>query len=114
MDRLVLDPLGIEGCFNWTGCSDATLARAVVIYNGEGEPNKDDLHGKRPDCEVSKAEDGSCDLSQWRAGENGGLFAPQGGLRISANGLARIGRMLLSEGRFEGVDRKSTRLNSRH
>ncbi|MDQ2701419.1 MAG: beta-lactamase family protein [Pseudomonadota bacterium] len=103
MDRLVLDPLGIEGCFNWTGCSDATLARAVVIYDGDGKPNKDDLHGKRPDCEVSNAEDGSCDLSQWRAGENGGLFAPQGGLRISANGLARIGRLLLGEGMFEGV-----------
>src|SRR5690606_31887713 len=95
MDRLVLDPLGIEGCFNWAACSDATVARAVVIYDGEGEAAKDDLHGVRPDCPVMPAEDGSCDLAQWRAGENGGMFSPQGGLRISANGLARIGRMLL-------------------
>src|SRR3546814_17595197 len=31
------------------------------------------------------------------------LFSPQGGLRISANGLARIGRMLLGGGELDGV-----------
>jgi CubicO group peptidase (beta-lactamase class C family) len=103
MDRLVLRPLGIQGCFNWELCSDATAARAVVIYDGDGNPAKDDLHGRKPDCPVNPAEDGSCDLSQWRAGENGGLFSPQGGLRISADGLARIGRMLLDDGELDGV-----------
>lgn len=103
MARLVLDPLGVEGCFNWAGCGDAAVARAVVIYDGEGQPAKDDLHGVRPDCPVVPAEDGSCDLAQWRPGENGGMFSPQGGLRISANGLARIGRMLLDEGELDGV-----------
>jgi CubicO group peptidase (beta-lactamase class C family) len=103
MDRLVLRPLGIEGCFNWALCNDAAVARAVVIYDGDGKPAKDDLHGRRPDCPVNAAEDGSCDLAQWRAGENGGLFSPQGGLRISMNGLARIGRMLLREGELDGV-----------
>jgi len=103
MDRLVLQPLGIEGCFNWANCNDATVARAVVIYDGDGKPAKDDLHGRRPDCPVNTAEDGSCDLAQWRPGENGGLFSPQGGLRISMNGLSRIGRMLLRDGEFDGV-----------
>ena len=104
MDRLVLLPLGIEGCFNWATCNDAAAARAVVIYNGEGEPNKDDdLRGHKPACPVSPAEDGSCDLAQWRPGDNGALFAPQGGLRISANGLARVGRMLLGDGALDGV-----------
>ncbi len=103
MERLVLAPLGVEACFNWAGCDDATAARAVVIYDGDGAPAKDDLHGSRPDCPVIAAEDGSCDLAQWRAGENGALFSPQGGLRISANGLARIGRMLLNGGELDGV-----------
>jgi CubicO group peptidase (beta-lactamase class C family) len=103
MDRLVLQPLGIEGCFNWASCSDATVARAVVLYRDTGEPANDDLHGARPDCPVVAAEDGSCDLARWRAGENGALFSPQGGLRISANGLARIGRMLLGGGELDGV-----------
>jgi CubicO group peptidase (beta-lactamase class C family) len=103
MDRLVLQPLGIEGCFNWASCNDAAVARAVVIYDGDGKPAKDDLNGRRPDCPVNTAEDGSCDLAQWRPGENGGLFSPQGGLRISMNGLARIGRMLLRDGELDGV-----------
>lgn len=104
MDRLVLQPLGIEGCFNWATCDAAAAARAVVIYNGEGEPNKDhDLQGHKPACPVTPAQDGSCDLGQWRAGDNGALFSPQGGLRISANGLARFGRMLLGGGELDGV-----------
>ena len=103
MDRLVLRPLGVEACFNWDTCNGATVARAVVIYDGEGAPAKDDLHGARPDCPVVPAADGSCDLAAWRAGDNGALFSPQGGLRISANGLARIGRMLLGEGELDGV-----------
>jgi CubicO group peptidase (beta-lactamase class C family) len=34
---------------------------------------------------------------------NGALFSPQGGLRISANGLAKIGRLLLGNGEVDGV-----------
>ena len=103
MARLVLQPLGVEACFNWDTCSDAAIARAVVIYDGEGAPAKDDLHGARPDCPVTPAADGDCDLARWHAGDNGALFSPQGGLRISANGLARIGRLLLGDGELDGV-----------
>jgi CubicO group peptidase (beta-lactamase class C family) len=48
---------------------------------------------------VTPAADKSCDLGRWQAGRNGAIFSPQGGLRISARGLATIGRMLLNEGR---------------
>ncbi len=102
MERLVLQPLDIDGCFNWDRCDAATAARAVVLYDASGKPVKDDHHGRKPDCPVTPASDGSCDLSQWRAGENGALFAPQGGLRISANDLARIGRLLLGNGSIDG------------
>ena len=103
MQRLVLEPLGIDACFNWALCSDATAARAVVLYDTDGRPVKDDNHGRKPGCPVIAAKGGSCDLSQWRPGENGALFSPQGGLRISANGLARIGRLLLGNGSLDGV-----------
>jgi CubicO group peptidase (beta-lactamase class C family) len=103
MRRNVLDPMKIDACYNWATCSDAAIARAVELDSLDGKPLKDDLHGKRPDCPVVPARDGSCDLSQWRPGENGGLFAPQGGLRISARGLARVGRMLLNGGVLDGV-----------
>lgn len=69
----------------------------------DGKPVRDDLSGKRPDCPVVAAADGSCDLSTWRPRANGALFSPQGGLRISARGLARIGRMLLNGGELDGV-----------
>src|SRR5688572_12854973 len=95
MDRLVLHPLGIEGCFNWDACSEATAARAVVLYDAEGKPVRDDNHGRKPDCPVLTATNGEWDLSRWRAGDTGALCSPQGGLRTSANGLARIGQLLL-------------------
>ncbi len=103
MQRLVLDPLEIAGCFNWASCDDATAARAVVLYDGAGAPVRDDNRGQRPACPVVPAADGGCDLARWRAGDNGALFSPQGGLRISANGLAKIGRLLLGEGEVDGI-----------
>jgi CubicO group peptidase (beta-lactamase class C family) len=99
----VLDPMKIEACYNWPTCSDAAIARAVELDAPDGTPVKDDLHGKRPDCPVLVADGHPCDLSQWKLGENGSLFAPQGGLRISARGLARVGRMLLNDGTLGGV-----------
>ena len=103
MRRLVLFPLGIDAGFNWSGSSEAALARAVVLYDDKGQPQKDDLRGQRPACLVIAAADGGCDLSRWQPGENGALFSPQGGLRISARGLARIGRMLLNNGTLDGT-----------
>lgn len=103
MDQLVLDPLGIDACFNWAGCSDDAITRAVVIYRASGEVGVDALGGRRPACPVVAAPDGSCDLEAWQPGENGGLFGPQGGLRISARDLAKIGRVLLNGGELDGL-----------
>lgn len=98
MDRLVFKPLKIDGCFNWTTCSDAAIGRAVVLRDASGKPVRDDLHGRMPDCPVVPAADGSCDLASYVPGTNGALFSPQGGARLSANGLARIGQMFLRGG----------------
>jgi len=102
MRREVLEPVKLDACYNWPTCSDAAVARAVVLTQ-DGKPVRDDLSGKRPDCPVVPAKDGSCDLSTWRPGENGALFSPQGGLRISARDLARVGQMLLNGGDLDGV-----------
>lgn len=101
-DRLVLDPLGLDACFNWTTCSDATLARAVILYEKDGSVLRDDLGGRQPDCPVVPAADGSCDLGGYMLGTNGALFSPQGGLRISARDLATVGQLLLNKGRHRG------------
>jgi len=101
MHETVLAPLGLDACFNWSTCSDARIARAVVLYNPDGTVRLDNLGGKRPDCPVFTSGPG-CDLSAYELGSNGALFSPQGGLRASATDLARIGQLLLNKGRHQG------------
>ena len=102
MQRLVLAPLGLDACYNFTTCSDGAVARVVVQYR-QGQVTRDDNHGQRPDCPVTRARDAGCDLSAYRLGTNGAIFSPQGGLYISARGLAKIGRLLLGKGEVDGV-----------
>jgi CubicO group peptidase (beta-lactamase class C family) len=103
MRRNVLEPMKLDACYNWPTCSDAMVAREVELDDPNGKPLKDDLHGARPACPVQVNESEPCDLARWRLGENGALFAPQGGLRISARGLSRVGRMLLNGGTLDGI-----------
>ncbi|HYD13558.1 MAG TPA: serine hydrolase domain-containing protein [Allosphingosinicella sp.] len=100
MARLVLNPMGLDACFNWTTCSDAAIARAVVLYAPDGSVRRDDLQGRRPDCPVLAPN--GCDLAAYRLGDNGALFSPQGGLRVSVRDLTVIGRMLLQGGMHDG------------
>jgi len=102
MNRLVIAPLAIDACFNWDACSSDAAARAIVLYR-DGEVVRDDNKGAKPACAVTPAANGACDLGVWKPGANGAIFSPQGGLRISANGLARIGRLLLRGGEVDGV-----------
>jgi CubicO group peptidase (beta-lactamase class C family) len=101
MQRLVLKPLAIEACYNWASCSPERAARAVVQYR-ERKPTKDDQDSIKA-CPVTPASDGSCDLSRLKLGTNGAAFSPQGGLRISARELAKIGQLLLGEGKLGKV-----------
>ena len=102
MRREILDPMRIDACFNWPTCSDAAVARAVVLSQ-DGKIVKDDLDGRQPGCPVFVKNGEPCDLARSPLGENGALFAPQGGLRISVRGLSRLGRMLLNNGELDGV-----------
>lgn len=96
--RIVFQPLRIDACYNWTMCSDDAVARAVTLYRPNGDVARDDLGGQRPACPVVPARDGSCNLETYRLARHGAAFSPQGGLRISARGLASIGQMLLRDG----------------
>ena len=99
MQRLVLRPLRLGACYNWSDCRPATIARAVVLYRDNGAVAKDDLHGVAPPCPVLTANTAPCALDAYTPGWNGALFSPQGGLRISMRDLARIGQMLARGGR---------------
>jgi CubicO group peptidase (beta-lactamase class C family) len=101
MARLVLTPLKLDACYNWgAGCSDARRSQAVTLLRPNGDLARDAaMTGKDP-CAVYPARDGSCDVEKlYRLGRNGSAFSPQGGLRISARDLAKIGQMLLADGR---------------
>jgi CubicO group peptidase (beta-lactamase class C family) len=98
MARLVFRPLSLDACLNWTTCSDTAVARAAVLYDENGAAIRDDLGGQRPACLVNAPTGQLCDLSTYRLGDNGALFSPQGGLRISVRDLATVGRLLLNRG----------------
>lgn len=100
MARLVLTPLKLDACYNWgAGCSDGRRAQAVTLLRPNADLARDAaITGKDP-CAVYAASDGSCDVDKlYRLGRNGSAFSPQGGLRISARDLARVGHVLLNDG----------------
>ncbi|MFN7177249.1 MAG: serine hydrolase domain-containing protein [Thermaurantiacus sp.] len=115
IERLVIAPLGLQACFNWSRCpegfaeSGATLWRKAPSSEGPWDPDgpwiaQIDVDGARPanGCPVLLAEGVSCDaLQSYIPGTNGGLFSPQGGLRIAPAELAKLGQMLLrNDGSF--------------
>jgi len=100
MARLVLRPLGLGACFNWSQCGAGVIERAVVLTQPDRTVIRDDLGGRPPACPVLAPN--GCDLSTYRIGDNGGLFSPQGGLRASVRDLTIVGRMLMSGGMHKG------------
>ncbi len=101
MARLVLGPLKLDACYNWgVGCSDGRRAQAVTLLRPNGDLARDAAIAGKDPCPVYPASDGSCDVEKlYQLGRNGSAFSPQGGLRISAHDLAKIGQVLLNDGR---------------
>ena len=98
MTEEVFDPLGIPACYNWSGCKDGARRDAITLYRPDGSVARDDWIDDPGQCATMAASDNRCDLELYQTGRNGSAFAPQGGLRISAGGLARLGQMLLNGG----------------
>ncbi len=101
MARLVLAPLKLDACYNWgAGCSDGRRAQAVTLLRPNGDLARDAPMAGPDPCAVYPASDGTCDVEKlYRLGRNGSAFSPQGGLRISARDLAKIGQVMLNQGR---------------
>ncbi len=105
MQKAVFKPMGITAAYNWSGIDGehlpvATLYRKQIAV-GPWEPQVDDFGGGKPKITVRTKVD-KPDLDSVRPGSNGTLFSPQGGLRISVEGLAKIARMLTNCGRHQG------------
>ena len=93
MDSLVLHPLGISGSFNVGTLPD--LGEVATLYRNQGgwTPQADDFLNNPPV---------GWDFSSYVPGTNGLVFAPQGGLRISTEELARIAAVW-EDGEWNGV-----------
>ena len=91
MRQNVLLPLGITGSYNVQDLAD--LTNLAVLYRNS-IPQADNYNGVMPPL---------ADLSQYVIGTNGLFFAPQGGLRVSALELARVGMMLENGGELYGI-----------
>ncbi len=90
----LFEPMNLNASF---GVNDLdNLDDLAVIYrkfNGIWEAQVDDYGGVAP---------GAGNLVGYQIGSNALRFSPQGGLRISANDLAKIMQLMMNEGTFEG------------
>ncbi len=93
MDSLVLHPLGIAGSFNVGTLPDWDDVATLYRNQGGWVPQADDFINEPPV---------GWDFSAYVPGTNGLLFAPQGGLRISTEELARIAAVW-EDGAWNGV-----------
>ncbi|MCH8619306.1 serine hydrolase [Undibacterium sp. TS12] len=104
MQELVLKPLQVEGAYHPELLSDDELGRLAVLYRkqenevwnpqGPWHAQVDDFHS-RPLARRA--------FDHYVPGTNASLFSPQGGLRISVQGLGRIMLMLMNEGELDGL-----------
>ncbi len=91
----ILQPLGIEGSFNIQDIDN--YSNIAVLYRmncGLWEPQADNYPNGLP---------APIDYSDYEPGHNGFIFGPQGGLRITAEDLAKIMLVLMSKGTLDEV-----------
>jgi len=88
----IFAPLGMQASFNPADLPNPCHVAALYRFqNGQWMAQADEF-----DCQPLV----SLDLSGYLVGTNGFVFAPQGGLRTSANDLAKFGLMHLQNGTF--------------
>jgi CubicO group peptidase (beta-lactamase class C family) len=111
MARVVFAPLGLSCGYNWSGVPQDVRDHRAVLYrkapsddgpwNAKGPwiAQLDAAVPPAPEPAVRTApEAAGRSLDEYRPGENGFVFGPQGGLRASVLDLAVIGRVLLARG----------------
>lgn len=105
MRQAVLSPLQIPGSFNTEELSRSDIRNLAVLYRkrrnevwdatGPWVAQADDYGGKLPAPRAG--------MEGYRPGRNATPFSPQGGLRISAAGLAKLMLLLINGGEVDGI-----------
>jgi CubicO group peptidase (beta-lactamase class C family) len=107
MSRTVLAPLGLDAGYNWSGVTQGKRDRAAPAWRwleGRWTIQTDGVVPAAPAVAYSEPADGppvaEADL---KLGDNGFLFSPQGGLRISVRDLDRLAQMYRAGGALAGT-----------
>jgi CubicO group peptidase (beta-lactamase class C family) len=107
MQRVLFAPMGITATFDPASLAPADLAKVATLYRKRTEINGKEVWNTAGSW-VAQVDDYSKEAPKPRGsdaytiGSNGSVYGPQGGLRISANDLAKIMLMLMNEGVYEG------------
>lgn len=107
LERRILKPLGMGATFNPASLSRERLFDLATLYRKRTGPEGREVWNAAGPW-IAQVDDYSREApvprapESYVAGTNGGLFAPQGGLRASAADLGRLALMLLNGGELEG------------
>jgi CubicO group peptidase (beta-lactamase class C family) len=101
MQRAIFKPLSIVAGYNWSGIEGQSLPIATLYRkenpDGPWQSQIDNFGGGKPTV-IVRSKIANPDINKVRPGSNGTLFSPQGGLRISIEGLATLANMLTNCG----------------
>jgi CubicO group peptidase (beta-lactamase class C family) len=99
-------PLGLDVGYNWSGVSAEKRAKAcagVHAQDGKWVPQVDATVLPAPKIAFTRPPDRpDLDVEDYRTGENGFAFSPQGGLRLSLDDMDALARLYAAHGRWRG------------
>ncbi len=107
MQRLLFNPMGVIATFDPASLSVAQRTNIATLYRKRTEAGGKEIWNTAG-AWVAQVDDYSIDVPKPRGsdayviGTNGSVYGPQGGLRISANDLAKIMLMLMNDGMHDG------------
>lgn len=106
MSRALFRPLGLDIGYNWSGVSQAKRALAAPGVHREGgawTPQVDAAVLPAPATPFTRPEDQpGLGAADYRIGDNGFVFSPQGGLRLSLLDMDVLARLYAAHGRWNG------------
>lgn len=101
--RSLFAPLGLDVGFNWSGVSAVTRAKAAAglrQIDGRWTSQVDAQPPPYPAVALTRAPDaGASSEANYKPGDNGFVFSPQGGLRLSLNDMHALAQLFAEGGR---------------
>jgi CubicO group peptidase (beta-lactamase class C family) len=106
MKDALFRPMGLDIGYNWSGVSAAKRAKACAAVHrqdGAWTPQVDATVVPAPKIAFTRSSDQpDLDVEDYRTGQNGFVFSPQGGLRLSLSDMDALARLYAAHGRWRG------------